>query len=291
MRERYRQLIFLSYFVLLLVMLFYSLHVLKASSENDKNIIMMESFRQKDAPLVDEILNLESNNFTETEAMYKFYHLISFPLQGVCRVLKRVGGQWLDWASLTAEAVDGDKFVCMDKMLLDSDRPCLIYSFGIANDWTFEDFMDYRGCEIHAHDPTVEFPADRGQNIRFSKLGLAKEVAPNMDTLVNILWKNGHTDILVDYLKIDIEGAEIGGLPDWLATGALTNVHQIALELHLTPLHEGPHFNWLLDVLQHLYKLNFRLISHEVNMVVGPHNHKLYNLMEVVFMKDDIWNV
>ena len=118
------------------------------------------------------------------------------------RVLKRVGGQWLDWASLTAEAVDGDKFVCMDKMLLDSDRPCLIYSFGIANDWTFEDFMDYRGCEIHAHDPTVEFPADRGQNIRFSKLGLAKEVAPNMDTLVNILWKNGHTDILVDYLKV-----------------------------------------------------------------------------------------
>ena len=39
-----------------------------------------------------------------------------------------------------------------------------------------------------------------------------------------------------------------------------------------------------------MFKLNFRVISHEVNMVAGPTNHKLYNLMEVVFMKDNVWN-
>ena len=51
-------------------------------------------------------------------------------------------------------------------------------------------------------------------------------------------------------------------------------------------------FVWLLDILQQLYKLNFRVISHEVNMVAGPVGvaHDLYSLVEVVFMKDDVWS-
>ena len=51
-------------------------------------------------------------------------------------------------------------------------------------------------------------------------------------------------------------------------------------------------FIWLLEVLQKLYKMNFRLISHEVNMVAGPDldRDKLYTIMDVVFMKDDVWS-
>jgi hypothetical protein len=116
------------------------------------------------------------------------------------RVLKRIGGQWLDWPDLPAHAVDGDKFVCMDDLIL--GKPCLIYSFGIANDWTFEDFMDYRGCEIHAHDPTVDFPAKRGDHITFNKLGLGVTTEPTMDTLENIFKKNGHSNTTVDVLKV-----------------------------------------------------------------------------------------
>ena len=43
--------------------------------------------------------------------------------------------------------VDGDKFVCLD-LILDKDS-CIVYSFGVARDWTFEDQMDNigsRGC-------------------------------------------------------------------------------------------------------------------------------------------------
>ena len=53
------------------------------------------------------------------------------------RVLKRIGGHWLK------RQVDGDKFICMDNLLV-KDK-CLIYSFGISNDWTFEDLMDSAG--------------------------------------------------------------------------------------------------------------------------------------------------
>ena len=117
--------------------------------------------------------------------------------------MKRIGGQWLDWPDLPAHAADGDKFVCMDDIIM--GKPCLIYSFGINNDWTFEDFMDYRGCEIHAHDPTVDFPAKRGEQISFNKLGLGVTTEPTMDTLANIFKNNGHTNTTIDVLKVCLE--------------------------------------------------------------------------------------
>ena len=88
----------------------------------------------------------------------------------------------------------------MDNIL--ADKPCLIYSFGVADDWTFEDFMDFRGCEIHAYDPTVDFPAKRGNNIHFNKFGLGVKTEETMDTLANIFKKNGHTDSVIEYLKV-----------------------------------------------------------------------------------------
>ena len=52
-------------------------------------------------------------------------------------ILKRVGGQWIP---ANRKQVDGDKFVCLD-LILKKDS-CLVYSFGINKDWTFEDQMD-----------------------------------------------------------------------------------------------------------------------------------------------------
>ena len=60
------------------------------------------------------------------------------------RVLKRVGGQWT--SSAQRKQVDGDKFVCLD-LILKKDS-CLIYSFGVASDWTFEDQMDNIGLSF-----------------------------------------------------------------------------------------------------------------------------------------------
>ena len=49
-------------------------------------------------------------------------------------------------------------------------------------------------------------------------------------------------------------------------------------------------FKGLVTVLQDLYKLNFRLISYQVNLVARKVMDNYYTLMEVVFMKDDVWN-
>ena len=55
-------------------------------------------------------------------------------------MLKRVGGNWL---SRARKQIDGDKFVCLDQLLKKDN--CIVYSFGVNNDWTFEDRMDAIG--------------------------------------------------------------------------------------------------------------------------------------------------
>ena len=61
------------------------------------------------------------------------------------RTLKRLGGNFIAGPHLQ---VDGDKFICMDS-IAEKDS-CIIYSFGINDDWTFEDLIDKIGIyKIH----------------------------------------------------------------------------------------------------------------------------------------------
>ena len=57
--------------------------------------------------------------------------------------MKRIGGVWRD-SNPHHKQVDGDKFMCFDTIVR-AKSPCLIYSFGINDDWTFEDLMDSFG--------------------------------------------------------------------------------------------------------------------------------------------------
>ena len=86
-----------------------------------------------------ELLSLNLEQLGGNEAKELFFKILAFPLQGFCRVLKRFGGRWISREAATRQ-VDGDKFVCLDKMLRrDPGEQCIIYSFGIADDWSFED--------------------------------------------------------------------------------------------------------------------------------------------------------
>ena len=131
---------------------------------------------------------------------FEFFFLYVFNLQ--FRTMKRIGGAW------NRRAVDGDKFICMDRVI--SGSPCNIYSFGVDKDWTFEDYMDSQhGCSVWAYDHTVHFPAKRGKNINFFKLGLG--IGQNLDTLANIVQRNGHNSSVIEYLKVRISHSKYAG--------------------------------------------------------------------------------
>ena len=65
-----------------------------------------------------------------------FYENINKPLQTECKILKKVGGSW---RSNSCGFVNGEKMVCMDVIYeaLKNDS-CLIYSFGLSDNWDFE---------------------------------------------------------------------------------------------------------------------------------------------------------
>jgi len=246
---------------------------------------VMRTLRKLQTPQVAELLKLDVELLTNDEAMARFYSEVSSPVQGVCRMLKRFGGLWL----ATLKAYDGDKFVCMDSYM---PKECLVYSFGISTMWEFEDIMDTLKCKVHAYDPTVSFPPERGNSISFQKLGVAakRDEAKKMETLKDLMVGNGDEKSRIFYLKVDIEGYELDALPEWIESGALEKVDQMALELHLRRIHSQKKFQWLLKLLQQLYSMGFRLVSHEVNSAMGKADQGYYSFLEVVFMKDNVWN-
>jgi len=260
---------------------------LNASQQEKKTNFeaFMKLMRKSDERLVTRLVDLNVEELSDSVAMDTVYQLVAQPLQGVCRTLKRFGGAWV----VVHNAFDGDKFICLDQI---REPNCLVYSFGINNEWSFEDMADHMGCEVFAYDHTIEAPEKRGKQIFFFKTGVATEETTNLDTLENLITKNGHKNRTISYLKADIEGEELVSLPQWIKNGVLDGVDQIALEFHLHTHHEQKHrFKEVLTVLQDMYKLNFRIVSYEPNTAMGKWGtDQYYSLFEIVFMKDNVWN-
>ena len=63
----------------------------------------------------------------------------------------------------------------------------------------------------------------------------------------------------------------------------LDQVNQIALELHHSP--QLDKYVFYMTLLQDLYRAGFRLVSQEVNMLVGHNSAGYYEGLEVVFMR------
>lgn len=240
---------------------------------------------QLDKSRVEHLKSLET--VSDSMILDRFHQFIQDPLSSFCKELKKFGGHY----STKCKYTDGGKFTCMDDLLVDiQNNECLIYSFGIDKDWTFEDAMSDFGCKVYAHDPTVNFPRHRGANIFFEKVGLAskEDLRNNLKDLKSILARNGHSESKISYLKMDIEEYEIEGLSAWLESGALDNVDQIGLEFHLNHGDVIKKTRTFIKALSDLYsKLNFGLISYEANNCYKnlDRSQKYFSLAEIVLKK------
>ena len=62
--------------------------------------------------------------------------------------------------------------ICLDELDRRQFTDCLVYSVGIADDWSFDKKMGELGCEVHSFDPTQNYTRKLAPNVTFHKIGL-----------------------------------------------------------------------------------------------------------------------
>ncbi|XP_057367840.1 uncharacterized protein LOC130688851 [Daphnia carinata] len=167
----------------------------------------------------------------------------SWSNSGACRLVQDFGGVMISVGNIPA--VDGQKAVCLDRPhLAPSPDECIVYSFGINNEWSFDEAMEQYGCNVFAFDPSMNVSDhDRSEWIRFYRLGLGSKDGDTwngqsgvetrtLDSIHNML-KSIHRSDVIDYLKLDIETAEWAVLPQIVSSGMMDKVKQLSVEIHL----------------------------------------------------------
>ena len=141
---------------------------------------------------------------------------------------------------------DGFKFICLDNfparkpayLTVNNDdendasvngsddqsdpHSCLVYSFGLGKDWTFEREMIrmgrnisknvekckinvFIGCLVHGFDHTIDLTEEKNEiDGKFFawNMGAGTETNKTHTTLADILKRNGHTERPITYLKV-----------------------------------------------------------------------------------------
>jgi len=141
---------------------------------------------------------------------------------------------------------DGGKWVCGLDRIAKQDK-CVIYSFGINDDSSFESALLKRapGCEVWGYDFSVEHWGPQITNdpelrdrAHFHPWALGgsddhgEHTHPKYWTLQSLMSLNGHA--FIDILKIDTEGAEFDALTSFVNAHAhgLLPIGQLQLEIH-----------------------------------------------------------
>lgn len=213
----------------------------------------MESYRTSEAMDVNTTIfsnstvtcnNMNWDKLLESETLTgaQFIQYLLWTNQSSCGLTYDFGGVMLD----DPIGYDGQKAICMDLKVKPRSTQCLVYSFGIKNEWSFDEQMELYGCQVYAFDPSMNMkPHDYGPAIHFydwglshrNKIGVGKQSGWNMRTLSSIyndLSKLHGNSTVIDYLKIDIENGEWKVIEDIIKSGMLSKIRQLGIEIHLT---------------------------------------------------------
>ncbi len=137
-----------------------------------------------------------------------------------------------------------DVHVCMDNIT----PPCVVYSFGIANNWIFDDFMISQGCHVFSFDPSMNVGKHkRHENHLFEPIGIGSKSGrhdgpttlingqTNYDvlTLGDIMKRYNHERVTL--VRMDTEYAEWDVLQQWKNDNMFSKIDQLLLEIHMWP--------------------------------------------------------
>ena len=153
-----------------------------------------------------------------------------------------------------AVGVDGQKSVCMDPGAGPKTSECLVYSFGVSTDWSFEDTFGRYGCELYSFDPKAQArPQDNNSSIHFHRITLSDHnQGDDVKTLSSIYnkFKSQHGERMINYVRIDIGQNELNILTEMLASGILRNVKQVGVQVYFEKPNDLEYFQNVVKVLR-----------------------------------------
>lgn len=138
-------------------------------------------------------------------------------------------------------------------MLDDFEGKRIAYSFGIADDVSWDLDMANRGLDVYMYDHTISQLPQMHPKFHYFQIGLGNENEKDdlhKKTLAQLMKENGHMDEYGMILKIDIEGAEWDVLRT-VDEEILQHFSQIVFEFHdvIVPENEN-------NIQEALQKLN-----------------------------------
>ena len=190
--------------------------------------------------------------------------------------------------------------ICLDENLKPHPHNCIVYSFGINNEWSFDDEVADFGCTVYSFDPSISTQSfKRRENMFFFPIGVggsdrtfdesksAEYKKNRIMRLKSIVKMLGHQNdnLKIDYLKLDVEGEEIYVLLDLLYRNneILHKFRQIGMEIHPGIYSEETFqiFQAFYQYFKELERQKFKLIYTSMNSVPG-NKYLLYNENKVV---------
>ena len=165
-------------------------------------------------------------------------HYFAWTNHSSCNLVHDFGGTMLKNPS----GLDGQKAVCIDPSVAPQPKNCIVYSFGINNEWSFDEYMEMYGCEVFAFDPSMGMKHHNySQHIHFYSWGLGYQdellqdgwEMRSLSSIYNALADRHGNNTVIDYLKMDIESDEWEVLPNIIKSGMLSKVRQLGIEFHL----------------------------------------------------------
>nr|XP_027239141.1 uncharacterized protein LOC113830138 [Penaeus vannamei] len=238
---------------------------LKGPERTDLNKMSEVPFQKGERETTEEVVILDKKcslrTSLDSDKLYRYMEKVT----AKCEMPVMVGGT----ARTKEPYIWNEKWMCLDARFNILPGKCLVYSFGISTDWSFDDDMDKRfNCKVNCFDHTIsKKDHNRSSNINFYATGIAAVKGAKVDRYINILRRLGHENATIDYLKIDVEGAELQFFEDVFTNTpeVLNNIKQIGMEIH--PGKSENRKKLYLRYIQLLECLGFKLIfSHILNV-------------------------
>lgn len=163
-------------------------------------------------------------------------------------------------------------------VMLDDLPGGIAYSFGIADDVSWEKDMAGRGYDIYMYDHTIEGLPEEHPRFHWFKKGIEGEPTkdPLLETLPDLMKANGHEKEMGMILKIDVEGAEWDVLAN-SSSSVLEQFDQILFEMH--GMNRGKNRNLIRKAMDQLNK------THQL-VYIHANNNGFGRLLDSLFIPD-----